>query len=263
MQYDMTTVAAAQGVYPNDPPTFTSDAAEAKITVDGQQVSAMPAGALYEVWVKVDAVDSAKAAVTVRGRANNQSYLLRSTVHQATTPAQNPNNQGVSTIDPTTLLTPPPHTDPPEDWILSGMTPLQKAAGTYVIRNLYASGTANLIFDGDAVVWVEGNISCSGDGIINPDGAPAVPQAERHTVIFYVVGEGVTITLMGSSEFNAFIYAPFTSISVQGSADVFGGLAGTSVTISGSATSTANPVGEDLGFPVSAQTAWLLDLWGQ
>jgi len=261
LMYDNATVAAAQGVYPNDPPTFTSDAAEAKITVDGQQVSAMPAGAFYEVWVKLDAVDGAKATVTVRGRINNQSYILRSTVHEEHTPAQNPNNEGVSTIDPTTLLTPPPHTDPPEDWKMRG--DMQKAAGTYVIHDFDAASGGTLTFLGDAVVWVEGSFSCTGSAIINPDGAAGVPVAQRHTVIFYVVGQGVTITVRGSTQFYAFIYAPYTSITVKGTADVFGGLAGTSVTISGSANSTANPVGDNLGFPVGSQTLWLPLVWGQ
>jgi hypothetical protein len=254
MKYDMANVTGVQGVYPNDPSTFTSDASES--------TGVMSAGKSYEVWVKLDAVDAAKATVTARGKANNRSYILKTTVHQKNTPFQKPNNEGVSEVDPTILLTPPPHTDPAEDWIILS-NPVTKVAGTYVIRNLDSAGNGPLIFTGDAVVWVEGNFSCRGDGVINPDGDELVPAADRHTVVFYVVGQGVTITLLGSTDFNAFIYAPFTSISVTGQADVFGGLAGSSVTISGSADSTANPDGENIGFPPDSKVTWLVELWGQ
>jgi len=254
MKYDMANVTGVQGVYPNDPPTFTSSASES--------AGVMSAGNFYEVWVELDAVDAAKAEVTVRGKANNQSYILKTTVHQKNTPFQKPNNEGVSEVDPTILLTPPPHTDPAEDWVIRS-DDMIKAGGTYVIRDLDSAGCGSLIFTGDAVVWVEGNFSCRGNGTINPDGDALVPAADRHTVVFYVVGQGVTITLLGSTHFYAFIYAPFTSIAVTGQAEVFGGLAGSSVSISGSADSTANPDGENIGFPPDSEVTWLLELWGQ
>jgi len=255
-------IQIVERVYPNDPPSFTSSSEdETKITVDGQVQDAISGASSYEVWVKTDAVDTAKCAVTVVGQVNGQNYVLKATLHQENTPFEDPEGDGLGSSDPETEFTLPPDTDG-----LANITVRTKdvtlAGGTYVVDYVDCSAHGSLIFTGDAVVWVRNYIMCTGTGIINPDGAKTVPAAERHTVVFYMppVANAV-VTIIGTTTFNAFVYAPSAKIKVSGTSNVYGCLVGESLKVLGA--TSYNEEGNDIGFPVSTETDWETYVWGE
>ena len=263
LQYDGDSEALQehQGVFPTDPPTFTSTSEpESMVTVAGEEVLVtMPPGSFYEVWVKIDAVDTAKAAVTVRGRVNSESYLLKTTVHQTDIPFEDGEGTGIGYRDEDTVVYPPPDTDDYEDMIVAGKEKMEIPAGTYVIHDMKATGTGQLFFLGDAVVWVLGSGSAEGEGKINPLGGPGISVDERVTLVIYVVSGVETFAISGSAKVNAFIYAP--KIKCTGNPDIFGMLVADEIKIKGSV--TYDPQGEDIGFPVSAITEWEVISWGE
>jgi len=263
LQYDGASEALQehQGVFPTDPPTFTSTSEpESMVTVAGEEVLVtLPPGSFYEVWVKIDAVDTAKAAVTVRGRVNNESYLLKTTVHQTDIPFENAKGTGTGYRDDDTFVYPPPDTDDVEDMIVAGNDVETYAAGTYVIHDMKATGNGVLKFTGDAVVWVLGSASAEGDAIINPLGDKSISVDERVTLVIYLVTSTETFGISGNAAVNAFIYAP--KIKCTGTPDIFGMLVADEIKIKGSV--TYDPQGEDVGFPVSAITEWELISWGE
>jgi len=263
LQYDGASEALQehQGVFPTDPPTFTSTSEpESMVTVAGEEVLVtMPPGSFYEVWVKIDAVDTAKAAVTVRGRVNNESYLLKATLHQTDTPFEDPDGDGTGRQDEDTIMYPPPDTDNVEDMIVAGDEELEFQGGTYVIHDMKATGSGVLRFTGDAEVWVLGSGSAEGSGVINPLGGPDYSVDERVTLVIYVVTGTETFAISGVAKVNAFIYAP--RIKCTGSPDIFGMLVADEIKVKGSV--TYDPQGLDIGFPVSAITEWELISWGE
>ena len=268
LEYDRASDALVnhQGVFPSDPPTFTSTSEpESKTIVNGQEVSiAMPDGSFYEVWVKIDAVDTAKAAVTIRGKVGDQSYLLKATVHQKKTPFKDPDgDDGTGHQDPDTILRVPPDTDGYDHIITHGNEVAVYPGGTYVVDTVETYGTSTLKFTGDAEIWIIGegktSLKASGDTIINPLGAQeGIPEDQRVTVIFYVVSPQ-TVDLSGDAQVNAFIYAP--KIKTTGNPVIYGALVGGEVKVAGSV--TFDQQGEDIGFPVTAITEWELISWGQ
>jgi hypothetical protein len=196
--------------------------------------------------------------VTVRGRVNNESYLLKTTVHQTDIPFEG-DGTGTGYRDPDTYVYPPPDTDDVEDMIVAGEEKLEFQAGTYVIHDMKASGKGRLIFWGDAVVWVLGSGSAEGEGQINPLGAPVYSVDERVTLVIYVVTGTETFAISGEAAVNAFIYAP--RIKCTGSPDIFGMLVADEIKVQGSV--TYDPQGLDTGFPVSAITEWEVISWGE
>jgi hypothetical protein len=253
-----------QGVFPSDPPTFTSTSEpESKTLVNGQEVCvAMPAGSFYEVWVKYDPLDSAQAAVTIRGKVGDQSYLLKATVHQKDIPFEDPAGNGIGYLDGDTTLVLPPDTDGIDHMTAAGSSVTSYPGGTYVVHTVETSGSGVLRFTSDAEVWIVGeagtSLKAAGTSVINPLGAQIVPENERVTVIFYVVSPQ-TVDISGNPEVNAFIYAP--KIKCSGNPVIYGSLVGNEVKVKGSV--TYNQQGTATGFPVTAITEWQLISWGQ
>jgi hypothetical protein len=262
IKFEGAIIAPREGVYPSDPPTFTNSSEdETKITVDGQVQDAISGVSSYEVWVKTNPLDTAERAVTVLAEVNDQTYLLKATLHQVNTPFEDPDGDGIGYSDPDTTWSLPPDTDGVDNITLRD-EPVILSGGTYVIDYLDAAGLGNLIFTGDAVVWVRNYIKCAGTGTINPDGGASVPPDERHTVVFYLPPvEGATVDIIGTTTFNAFIYAPTAKIKVSGTSEVYGCLVGESIKAQGA--TSYNSEGGGIGFPVGAVTDWSTTLWGQ
>lgn len=262
MKYERDEITPREGVYPDDPPTFTSTSEDdTTVVIDGTPQNVLPAGSSYEVWVKTDPVDTTVAHVTVVGHVNGQSYLLKATLKQEDPPFE-PNPDGTERYDEEEkTMNLPPDNDgidyihvTNEDVILPG--------GTYVVNWVRCDGHGNLIFTSDATVWVRESIFCQGNGVVNPGGAKDVPPEERITLIFYMPPlDGLNVTISGTTEFNAFIFAPTARIKVLGNASVYGDLVGESLKVQGS--TQYNPDGANIGFPETVQTDYEAVIWGE
>lgn len=105
--------------------------------------------------------------------------------------------------------------------------------GTYYFNDFSLSGQASLTVSGPTVIYLTGNLDTSGGDVINST------QVPNNLQIFM---SGGTAKLNAGVDWYGLLYAPDTTVTVSGTADIYGAVIGESVTTSGTA---------DLHFDVS------------
>ena len=104
---------------------------------------------------------------------------------------------------------------------------LSNSTNIYIVTNFTITGQAGVYTNGNAELYLGGNGSFSGKGLINSTGLPNDMQ-------IYGLGDGTTLSFSGTSDFYGSIYAPEASVSISGSTKYFGAVTGENVTLSGS-----------------------------
>jgi len=99
-------------------------------------------------------------------------------------------------------------------------------SGTYYFSKVTFSGGSNIIIapGADVKIYVTGDWSTSGGGMVNTDGQPANVE---------IYSTGNQFNFSGGSGFWACVYAPNAAISVSGSGDAYGSYIGREINNSG------------------------------
>lgn len=108
---------------------------------------------------------------------------------------------------------------------VTGSTVYALAGGTYHFSEFTIGGTGSVVADGPIVIYVTGKVSLGGGGLVTSDNIPA-------NFLIYVTDDS-TVSVSGSADVYAGIYAPDSAISLNGSADFFGAIVGNTFTHSG------------------------------
>ncbi|MBX3023742.1 hypothetical protein KF840_02420 [bacterium] len=114
---------------------------------------------------------------------------------------------------------------------LSGGAKQTLTAGTYVATSLDISGGASLTADvskGPIALYVTGAASIGGNGIVNTSGLPS-------NFSLVQVG-GAAVTYSGNSTFAGTIYAPQSTLSLNGNGVLYGAFDGNAISMVGNAT---------------------------
>lgn len=259
LKYEGTEIAAAEGEYGVDPPTFTSDSADESLGV-------LPALSSYQVWVKTDPANNAFRLVTILAYVGDQSHILRARLQQESTPFFDENGDGTAEEDEgtqTTISFP----NLPNLGILhvtaGQVVTLQP--GEYLYEEVRVDGHGVLQIAGDVTLWVRSRVNCSGDSVTNP--IPVGATSPDHNLVIYIPPltseDGVTsqsVTISGDAEFNGFIYAPNARCRITGNSDVYGMVVGDDVTVTGA--TNFDPSGQNIGWPASASVEYLISTYG-
>ena len=88
--------------------------------------------------------------------------------------------------------------------------------GTYYFTDFSVTG-GPVVINESVTIYVKGDFSVSGDGILNATHVPANLK---------IFAEGKSVKVAGSSDFHGFIYAPSSDIEVAGTASFYGGAIG-------------------------------------
>ncbi len=264
IKYERDEITPREANYPVDPPTFTSTSEDdTLVVVDGATQNVLPAGSSYEVWVKTDPVDTTKAHVTVEGHVNGQSYVLKATLQQENPPF--PDTSGNPITPEETNFNMPPDDDPTDNYmhITSSDSPKILDKPVYVIDRLWVEGGGVLIIRQDTTIWVRERIDVQGNAIVNPDGRQTIPADQRLNLVFYMPPTaGLTVTISGGGEFNAFVYAPTARIKIAGNSSVYGALVGDTLKVTGSSY-VYSESGETIGFPDNVVANYEAIIWGE
>ncbi len=108
---------------------------------------------------------------------------------------------------------------------VAGNDTVTLGAGTYSYTSISVSGNGKLIVTGAATIYVDGNVSISGNGVGTAQNLPP-------NLTLNVKGTR-TVTVSGNGDFYGKIYAPQSSISVTGNGALFGAFTGSSFADSG------------------------------
>ncbi len=97
----------------------------------------------------------------------------------------------------------------------------------YVVEDFSVSGGDATVFTENGVnIYLGGNASFAGVGLVNPSGIP-------NNLHIYGVNGATTLNFSGQSNFYGSIYAPYADIGLSGGADFFGAVVGDDVSLSG------------------------------
>jgi len=120
--------------------------------------------------------------------------------------------------------------------LIDGSTQLVLSPGTYFFSELNVSGSASLVVTDKTKIYIVGNFSIAGGGIVNQTDRPknleiiahpyAVPQS-------YTPPSPPTGVLTGGSRAAAAVYAPAYSLTMSGSGDFMGAVIGKDLNVSG------------------------------
>lgn len=97
---------------------------------------------------------------------------------------------------------------------LSGKMTQTLSAGTYHFSSISITGQAQLIFEGEVKIFVDGDVDISGQGIATADNKPT-------NFLLYGLGSG-TIKISGQGNLYAGIYAPQCDVQNVGNGDLLG-----------------------------------------
>lgn len=99
----------------------------------------------------------------------------------------------------------------------------------WVTGNISTTGNALIeLHDGAKVeIYVAGSVSIAGNGVQNDDGPPANFQ-------LYALGSAST-SITGNGEFTGVVYAPGSAVTIGGNGEVNGAVVGNTITLSGNA----------------------------
>jgi Flp pilus assembly protein TadG len=129
------------------------------------------------------------------------------------------------------------------DFSIGGSQSLTLPAGVYYFNNFSTSGQSALSFSGAATVYVTGNISLGGGGLVT-----AANQAKN--LNFQVIGSG-TVTLSGGSSAYFVLYAPQSAVTLNGSGTIYGSVLGQTVDMSGNSS---------ISYDLSLPGAWSISM---
>ncbi len=107
---------------------------------------------------------------------------------------------------------------------LSGSDTLTLDGGVYYFASLQITGSAALILNGPAEIWVTGTVRVAGTGIVNTSANP-------HDLTLNVINGGVRLS--GSSAFHGSVIAPTADVDLVGTHDFYGLVIGNTVDIQG------------------------------
>lgn len=246
LKYDGAAIAAAESVYPNGTPTFTSSN-----TTEGAGVLA--ANNSYEVWVKADA-DPLVKHITVAARSRDQGYVLKCAVRQEPGPPfQNPLGEGVISPDPND----PVIVGPEVSWlgpltVGAGQT-LYIGPGTVAYESVTLNNDAKLRLLGDTILWVRSFMDLKNSAICNV-------ETDGFQLIIFIPPNSAysqSITVRNSAVLNAFVYAPEASVSLKSGGTVNGMLVVKSCDMKSNA--HYSPTGEGVPWPATSTVDWIVD----
>ena len=100
----------------------------------------------------------------------------------------------------------------------------------YITGTIATSGSSQIIMEANSTlnIYFTGDVSLAGNGISNQDGDPS-------DLTFYGTSTVSNVSLSGISSFYGTFYAPSASCSITGNTEIFGAIAGGSVSHSGTA----------------------------
>jgi Tfp pilus assembly protein PilX len=124
---------------------------------------------------------------------------------------------------PAPATTPETHTDITLN--VSGNNTVTLAAGTYHASSISISGNAKIVTTGAVVIYVDGPVNLSGNGIVVPNNHPA-------NLLLYSTGSA-NVSISGNGSFYGGIYAPNSAVTATGNGDVFGAVISNTYTQSG------------------------------
>ena len=106
-----------------------------------------------------------------------------------------------------------PFAGSPWDLVVTGNDSLTLDPGTYYFTSAAIGGRATLTVTGPTTIYVDGDATFTGGGIVN------ATQVPTNLTIY---STGSTITVDGSAGFYGSIVAPGTAVSFEGTADIYG-----------------------------------------
>lgn len=225
-----------EGEYQVTSPSFTSS--------DASEVAGvLSTGSYYEVWARRDAADEKRWLVTVRADVNGQSHLIHKALRESA-PFDGDGTGGFEW-----------KCDKWDDNILVEATDVPLTKEVYWVHSVTTQGKASLVIDPALVasgidtvyVFVRDSISCTGGGLVNPDGATGSPK-----LVFIMLPEtlGDTVYIAGGTEVYAFIVAGDATVTVEGnSTTIYGAIAGNDVTVGGKASYSEDATAESITWP--------------
>jgi len=110
---------------------------------------------------------------------------------------------------------------------LSGNTTVTLGSGTYWYSTISISGNGRLNLTGSATIYVTGNVSISGNGVVTAQNLP--------TNLTLNVSGAQSVSFTGNAKFYAKVYAPDSNFHLSGNGRLFGSVAADSIQQSGNA----------------------------
>jgi hypothetical protein len=105
---------------------------------------------------------------------------------------------------------------------------LTLAPGTYVVSSLSLTSGCQLIISGKTEIYFTGTLDLQGGTVVNSTGVPS-------NLMFYGSATASTVTLQGGASASFAIYAPSSSCTLQGNADIYGAVVCSAVHVQGNA----------------------------
>ena len=99
-------------------------------------------------------------------------------------------------------------------------------------RSVDISGKIHLTCNGSLTIYLDGNVTASGSGIVNES---AIPE----NLIIYgtsIIAGGQSISLSGSSALHAVVYTPNANVSISGGSSTHGAVVANQINMSGNST---------------------------
>ena len=112
-----------------------------------------------------------------------------------------------------------------KDLTLSGGATLTLSSGTYFVHSLTISGGSSLQFLGPVTMYVNGNVTLSGGSVSTSSNVPANFRL--------YVGSSGTVTISGSADLYADVYAPQSAFTLSGGGSLAGRIVASSIAESG------------------------------
>ena len=106
-----------------------------------------------------------------------------------------------------------PFAGSPWDLVVTGNDSLTLNPGTYYFTSAAIGGRATLTVTGPTTIYVDGDATFTGGGIVN---------ATQDPTNLTIYSTGTTMTVDGSAGFYGSIVAPGTAVSFEGTADIYG-----------------------------------------
>ena len=116
--------------------------------------------------------------------------------------------------------------DPSGNFLLDGNQTMDLPPGTYYLNNFTLEGGAVFNISGPTTIYLTGNLSRAGRVIVNN-------STQRPANLKFLMTGGTALVTSGN-EFHGVIYAPNTSVTIDGGSDLFGAVVGRTLTITGS-----------------------------
>lgn len=111
------------------------------------------------------------------------------------------------------------------NFLIDGGQTYTVPAGRYYLNDFTLTGNSNLYFEGPTTIYLTGNLDTAGGYVFNSTQVPS-------NVRFFMTGGTARVT--SKVDFYGTIYAPNTAVTLDGSANWFGGVVGKTLEFTGS-----------------------------